>query len=100
MVELPCVVWVDIAPGSAYGPDPTFGLLIDRRQVADPKGRPRWEGFVVTGRPADESHGASLAAEWLLFDYLTLVDAPRPPKKRPPELRRTRGGVGPASTSR
>jgi hypothetical protein len=83
-VDLPCVVWVDIAPGSSYGPDPTFGLLVDRRPRVDQRGRTTWEGYVVTGKAADDRHGASVNAAWYPFALLTLVDAPRPPKRRPP----------------
>ena len=80
-VELPCIVWVDTAPGTQYGPDPKFGLLLERRQRHDKRGNPYWEGFVVTGNPPDEIYGVQVHAEWHRFAYLTLVDAPRPPKR-------------------
>lgn len=86
-LELPCVVWVDLAPGTQYGPDPTFGILVDRRQRADQRGNLSWEGFVVMGSPGDDHRGASVRAEWVRFAYLTPLDVPRPPKRGTPDAR-------------
>ncbi|NGZ99381.1 hypothetical protein G5V59_00130 [Nocardioides sp. W3-2-3] len=78
-------MWVDLAPGTMYGPDPVFGILIERRPRSGKHGSTTWEGFVLTGAPPDERRGASVKAEWYPFSCLTLVDAPRPPKRgRPP----------------
>lgn len=76
--DLPCPVLIQLgSPCARTSSRPRLGLLLEWKQIRDPRGNAEWRGLVVDAFPPVGVTGSwELRVPWMDAAYLTPVESP------------------------